>query len=120
MAPLNLAGRVVSLPGHTSGSVAVLLDDGRAFVGDMLAGGYLGGALHPTQPSEHYFHGSSARNNLSLAVLLKLGARSFFIGHGGPLAREGVERITQALSAQSKQDVLIHPKPPVSSQPEGK
>jgi glyoxylase-like metal-dependent hydrolase (beta-lactamase superfamily II) len=34
LAPWGVAGRVVPMPGHTPGSLVVVLDDGRAFVGD--------------------------------------------------------------------------------------
>jgi glyoxylase-like metal-dependent hydrolase (beta-lactamase superfamily II) len=39
LAALGIAGRVVSVPGHTQGSSAITLSDGRAFISDMLAGG---------------------------------------------------------------------------------
>jgi len=38
LAPYGIAGRVISTPGHTPGSVSVLLDSGEAFVGDMMMG----------------------------------------------------------------------------------
>ena len=37
--PYGIAGRVVHSPGHTSGSVSVLLDSGEAFVGDLAFNG---------------------------------------------------------------------------------
>lgn len=36
LAPYGVPGRVVHTPGHTPGSVSVLLDSGEAFVGDLL------------------------------------------------------------------------------------
>jgi hydroxyacylglutathione hydrolase len=36
----GINGKVVPLPGHTEGSLAVLLDSGEAFVGDLLRGGH--------------------------------------------------------------------------------
>jgi hydroxyacylglutathione hydrolase len=120
LAALGLAARAVSVPGHTPGSLAIALNDGRAFIGDMMAGGYLGGALHSTQASEHYFHGDSARNYRWLAALLDMGLHTFYIGHGGPLLRESVADATRSLAAKPHSDVPIHPQPAIatpSSQP---
>ncbi len=50
----GVAGRVIATPGHTPGSVSILLDNGDAVVGDLLMGGRLGGALYATQPRLHY------------------------------------------------------------------
>jgi hydroxyacylglutathione hydrolase len=108
LAGLGLAGRAVSVPGHTPGSLAIMLDDGRAFVGDMLAGGYFGGAIHPAQASEHYFHGDSARNYQSLSNLLGMGAHTFYIGHGGPLPRESVAQALRKLESKTHSDMPIH------------
>ncbi len=112
----GLAGRAVSVPGHTPGSLAIVLSDGRAFIGDMLAGGYFGGALFAHQASEHYFHGDSARNYQGLRTLLDMGLHTFYIGHGGPLLRDSVAHTTQALMAKPHRDVPIHP-PRSSSTP---
>jgi len=90
LAPYGLAGRVLPVPGHTPGSLAVVLDDGRAFVGDMMLGGWLGGALFAQRPGEHYFHMDVAGNGHSLAALAKLPIRQYFLGHGGPLSQEAV------------------------------
>ncbi len=117
LAALGIAGRAVSVPGHTPGSLAIALNDGRAFIGDMMAGGYLGGALHATQASEHYFHGDSALNYRWLRALLDMGLHTFYIGHGGPLLRDTVVEATQALSAKEHRDTPIHSQRPPFSQP---
>jgi glyoxylase-like metal-dependent hydrolase (beta-lactamase superfamily II) len=79
------------MPGHTPGSLVVLLDDGRAFVGDMMAGGYMGGAISPHRAGEHYFHADRARNLENIKVVLKRPIKMFHLGHGGPVTRESVE-----------------------------
>jgi glyoxylase-like metal-dependent hydrolase (beta-lactamase superfamily II) len=88
----GLAGRVRQLPGHTPGSLVVELDDGRAFVGDMMLGGYLGGALWPSRAGEHYFQADVARNRANLESLLQRPIQVFYLGHGGPVTRESVIR----------------------------
>jgi hydroxyacylglutathione hydrolase len=107
--PLGLSARVLSLPGHTPGSVAVLLDDGRTFAGDMLAGGALGGALFAQQPSPHYFHGDAARNHRGVLALLAAGSHTFYIGHGGPLSHTSVKQALPELAATPTSNELINP-----------
>jgi hydroxyacylglutathione hydrolase len=106
---LGLAARVLSLPGHTRGTVAVVLDDGRTFAGDMVASGALGGALFAQQPSPHYFHGDAARNHRGLLALLAAGAHTFYIGHGGPLSRHSVMQALPELAAAPPSNALINP-----------
>jgi hydroxyacylglutathione hydrolase len=86
----EVAGRVFQMPGHTPGSLVVELDDGRCFVGDMILGGYLGGALMPQQAGEHYFHADRQRNLDNIRTLLGGRCKLFYVGHGGPVTRESV------------------------------
>jgi len=88
----GIAGRAVQMPGHTAGSLVVLLDDGRAFVGDMMLGGWMGGAVFATQAGEHYFQADLARNRANIAALLRLPLhlKTFYLGHGGPVSRASV------------------------------
>lgn len=86
----EVAGRVFQMPGHTPGSLVVELDDGRCFVGDMILGGYLGGALMPQHAGEHYFHADRLRNLDNIRTLLKGPCKLFYLGHGGPVTRESI------------------------------
>jgi glyoxylase-like metal-dependent hydrolase (beta-lactamase superfamily II) len=86
----GLAGRALPMPGHTSGSLVVVLDDGRAFVGDMILGGWLGGALFPHRAGEHYFHQNVAQNHANIVALAKRPIRQYFLGHGGPVSAQSV------------------------------
>jgi hydroxyacylglutathione hydrolase len=86
----GLAGQVLQMPGHTPGSLVVVLDDGRAFVGDMVLGGWLGGALLADRAGEHYFHADLARNHANIAELLQRPIHTFYLGHGGPVSRASV------------------------------
>ena len=92
LANLGINGRAIQMPGHTPGSMVYLIDDGRAFVGDMILGGWFGGAIFSTRPGEHYFHADVVRNRANIKLLLERGVREFYVGHGGPLAREAVTR----------------------------
>ena len=92
--PFGVDGHVIPAPGHTPGSLVVVLDDGDALVGDMLSGGYFGGALRPQTPTRHYFHDDREAAEAHLAGLVKLGCRRLFLGHGGPVdAREAAEAL---------------------------
>jgi hydroxyacylglutathione hydrolase len=106
---MGLAGHAVLVPGHTPGSVAVVLDDGRAFIGDMVAGGALGGLFNAHQTSEHYFHGDAASNYQSLRALLAQNVHTFYLGHGGPLSRDNLLQALPALERKTHGHVLINP-----------
>ena len=90
LSPWGVAGRAILMPGHTPGSIIVRLNDKEVFVGDMMRGGSLGGALNPTQPHEHYFQADLAKNHANIKTLLDQRVETFYLGHGGPVRREAV------------------------------
>jgi glyoxylase-like metal-dependent hydrolase (beta-lactamase superfamily II) len=92
LAPWGLDAKAYAMPGHTKGSIVVVLANHAAFVGDMLAGGSLGGLVSPTSPSEHYYHADREQNRANVKTLLGMGVETFYLGHGGPLARADVQR----------------------------
>ncbi|MEJ5224419.1 MAG: MBL fold metallo-hydrolase, partial [Anaerolineales bacterium] len=51
----GVEGRILPTPGHTAGSISILLPDGAAIVGDVMMGGVMGGNLFGTRPNYHYF-----------------------------------------------------------------
>ena len=85
-------GQVMAMPGHTLGSVVLVLANRAAFVGDLMMGGPLGGLFHPQDPQESYFHADRARNRQNIAQLLALGVETFYLGHGGPVSRKDVAK----------------------------
>lgn len=88
----GIAGRVEPLPGHTPGSVVVLLDSGDALVGDLLRGGHLAGAVRPALPLEHYYAQDRGAVRAALEHVLDLGVDRLFLGHGGPVRADDVRR----------------------------
>ena len=89
--PYGIPGRIVRTPGHTPGSIAVLLDTGDAIAGDLLRGGLLGGRIAPHHAAVHYFHADRAAAGAQICALLARGVTRFYVGHGGPLDRASVE-----------------------------
>ncbi len=100
LAPYGVDGRVVMTPGHTAGSVSVLLASGEAIVGDVLMGGVMGGALQAGKPNLHYFVQDVGQLRQSLAFLLAQPLRTLYVGHGGPLAVDAVRARADRLFAQ--------------------
>ena len=78
-------GKLVFTPGHTAGSISILLTTGEAIVGDLLMGGWLGGMFRSGKSGYPYFADDLGQIRASVKRLLELGATKFFVGHGGPL-----------------------------------
>ena len=81
LAPFGIAGTIVSTPGHTPGSLVVLLPHGDAIVGDLMRG-TIG---RPHAPARHFFHDDCAAAEAHLAPLIARGVKRLYVGHGGPL-----------------------------------
>ena len=81
----GLPATVLHTPGHTPGSISILFEDGRAIAGDLMMGGSLGGAIHPFEPGYHYFAEDLTELRRSIRKLLDRGAKTIYLGHGGPL-----------------------------------
>jgi glyoxylase-like metal-dependent hydrolase (beta-lactamase superfamily II) len=82
LAPWGIDGKVIAMPGHTAGSLVVVMSNHTAFVGDMMRGG----------PAEHYFHSDRERNRRNIEALCAAGVETFYLGHGGPESRADVMR----------------------------
>jgi glyoxylase-like metal-dependent hydrolase (beta-lactamase superfamily II) len=100
LAPYGVDGRVVMTPGHTAGSVSVLLASGEAIVGDVLMGGLMGGTFMGSTPNLHYFAEDAGQVRRSLDFLLAQPVHTLYVGHGGPLAAEAVRAQASRLRAQ--------------------
>lgn len=81
----SIAGRVLPTPGHTPGSVSVLLDSGEAIVGDMVIGDFLRLLRRPGLPIVAW---DLERNWESVRQFLDLSPRIVYAGHGGPFGTE--------------------------------
>ncbi len=92
LSPWGVRGQVVQMPGHTKGSVVVVLANHTAFVGDQMLGGAVGGMFFAHTPGEHYYQADAAQNRRNVASLVGQGIETFYLGHGGPVQRDDVVR----------------------------
>lgn len=83
-------GRILHTPGHTAGSISVLLPNGEAIVGDLMMGGYFGGELLGAHPKYHYFADDLQAMRLSIQKILRYKPARLYMGHGGPLDEAAV------------------------------
>ena len=91
--PYGLDGHIMPLHGgHTAGSIAVVLGDRKAVVGDILMGGYMGGALFPGRANIHYYADNIRKIREDLRTLVNAGIEVFYAGHGGPILKDSVVR----------------------------
>jgi len=88
LAPCGVDGEVLATPGHTPGSVVVLVARGKiALVGDL----FRGGLVFKTSPAEHFYQDDLNRDHEQIRMLLARGVEWFVLGHGGPIKRSRVE-----------------------------
>jgi glyoxylase-like metal-dependent hydrolase (beta-lactamase superfamily II) len=87
----GIPGRVLHTPGHSSGSVTVLLDTGEAFVGD-LAMNRFPLCLSPRLP---IFAEDTAAAVRSWKMLLDRGASTVYPAHGKPFPASVIEKAVQ-------------------------
>jgi hydroxyacylglutathione hydrolase len=87
LALFGVAGTIVPTPGHTAGSVSIVLESGDVCRGSHLPADPLRKARHSVwaeKPSDVY---------TSVKALLTYHPRIFHLGHGGPFTAEAVEQM---------------------------
>lgn len=78
LAPYGIEGKIITLPGHTEGSVGVLLGDGSLFAGDTL--------MSLTRPQPAPMAQDFAARDKSIAKLSGFSIGTVYPGHGKPFA----------------------------------
>jgi hydroxyacylglutathione hydrolase len=81
----GLDATILATPGHSPGSITLLLPDRTMIVGDLLRGGYLGGRLLPQRPLLPFYAEDERQIVASLRRVLALDPSLLYVGHGGPL-----------------------------------
>lgn len=90
--PWGIDGRVIYTPGHTPGSLSVVLDTGEAIIMDMLSSGILlGGIAFHSRVKHPPFHDDLHALRHSFDKVLKENVDRYYLGHGGPVNRTQVQ-----------------------------
>jgi hydroxyacylglutathione hydrolase len=87
LAPFGVSGHTIHTPGHTAGSVSVILDD-CVLAGDLAAGGF----LRAGAPGLPYFADDRAALQESIARVVGLARGPILVGHRGPLSVDAMAR----------------------------
>ncbi len=80
-------GTVIQTPGHTAGSISILLPDGTCIIGDLLMRG-----VRSSTPSLPWFAEDISEVRDSLQKVVSAGARTLLAAHGGPFHVEDLAR----------------------------
>ncbi len=93
LSEFGIEGRVIHTPGHSPGSVSVLLDSGEAFVGD-LAMNTIPLRIRPGLP---IFAQDLRKVEKSWQTLLNAGATMIYPAHGKPFPAEKIRRVLKTI-----------------------
>jgi len=94
----GIEGEVISTPGHTEGSISVVFDNDKAIVGDLISSGILlGGIVRTNKAKRPPFEDNPFQVSQELQSIANKGAKTFFMGHGGPLPQKEVLRHIEKL-----------------------
>lgn len=104
----GINGRVVSTPGHTEGSLSIVLENNVAIVGDLISSGILlGGIINTSKAKSPPFEDNPNLVAKQLLNITDMGSKTFLMGHGGPLKAEEVKRHAAILMNKSANSSLI-------------
>lgn len=79
LAPFGVGGRVIATPGHTAGSVSVMLDSREAIVGDLMLG-----TVPARKPRIAFWAWSKEESVKSIRKVLSYNPSIVHATHGGP------------------------------------
>jgi len=85
----GVAGEILPTPGHTPGSLSVVLEDGEAIVGDLV----MGGLFHPAVPRLPMIASDVDQVRASIKALLDRGIKRFYTAHGGPFTAQALRAL---------------------------
>ncbi|MDD5311697.1 MAG: MBL fold metallo-hydrolase [Dehalococcoidia bacterium] len=84
----GIAGRIIPIPGHTPGSLSIMLDGGCILIGDLI----FGGLIRKQAPGFPYFCEDMPTLMKSIQTVLDLKPKIIYAGHGGPFTAASVRR----------------------------
>ncbi len=97
--PYGVPGEVLHTPGHTPGSISVVLRDGSAVVGDLAMGGVPALRRRPGFP---YVADDLGLIAASWRLLLGRGIRTVYPGHGRPFAADEIRTVAGRFPARGE------------------
>ena len=93
LAPYGVDGQVIPTPGHTAGAVSLLLADGKAIVGDLVMGGFVGRG----RPGKPVLWADPVAHRTSVERLLAAQPTHIHTAHGGPFTLDEVRARLDAI-----------------------
>jgi glyoxylase-like metal-dependent hydrolase (beta-lactamase superfamily II) len=100
--PWGVSASILHTPGHTAGSVSLLLDGGKMLIGDLLLGSQLPGLFRNSFPRRHLLVDDEESYQTSIRQLLEAPSHVFYPSHGHPFTadqlRQKIDRLAPAAS----------------------
>lgn len=87
-------GRIIETPGHTNGSVSVIMDDGNIFIGDLIMGSMMGKG----KPNFPMYADDVQKVKESIKKVIALSPKTVYCGHGGPFSYAEVKSLAAKLN----------------------
>jgi hydroxyacylglutathione hydrolase len=88
LSKFGVDGKVIHTPGHTPGSLSVILPNGEFIVGDLI----MRGMLRFWQPNYPLFADDMSQLNKSIKLILRKKPTKIYCTHGGIFTAEDVQR----------------------------
>lgn len=88
---MGIPGKIIHTPGHTPGSMSVVLDNGEAIIGDLLMGGLVISGL----PGYPFYATNPMQLRTSLKEVMLSSPEIIYSSHGGPFTPTMVQKYLQ-------------------------
>lgn len=89
----GINGKVIHTPGHTPGTLSVVLESREAIIMDLASSGILlGGIAFRSRMKHPPFHDDLKEVKNSINKVLLSGAEKFYLGHGYPVSKKSLIR----------------------------
>jgi glyoxylase-like metal-dependent hydrolase (beta-lactamase superfamily II) len=95
----GVEGRIIHTPGHTQGSLTVVVDNSGVIVGDMLSGKKSGQEFKAALP---IFAADMNELKESMKKIIKLAPKSIYNSHGIPIDVKAIERLVSKMDKKTR------------------